>query len=76
MNYRHACSIALGDEVIITGGVLTSNTVSRYNKDGWLADLPELKVGRYAHGCTKYSSGGEQVRLTLCMMTCININKS
>ena len=65
-DYRDACSISLDDEVIITGGQYTLKTVSRYNKEGWLSpDLPELKEGREVHGCTKYSSGGEQVRLTI-----------
>ena len=63
--YRFACSISLTDAVIITGGRYTMNIVSRYSKDGWVEDLPRLKVGRNNHGCTQYSSGGEQVRMTI-----------
>ena len=63
--YRQACSISLTDAVIITGGVYTKNIVSRYSKDGWVEDLPSLKVGRNSHGCSQFSSGGEQVRLTI-----------
>ena len=64
--YRFACSISLTDAVIITGGSDTRNIVSRYDKDGWVEDLPSrLKVGRGGHGCSQYSSGGEQVRLTM-----------
>ena len=63
--YRAACSISLTDAVIITGGSSTLNIVSRYSRDGWVEDLPSLKVGRYGHGCSQYLSGGEQVRLTM-----------
>ena len=48
--------------------------MSRYNKEGWLEDLPSLKVGRSeGHGCTQYSSGGGQVRLTINMISQIDI---
>ena len=60
--YRLACSISLSDAVIITGGSKTLNIVSRYDKDGWVEDLPRLKVGRVGHGCSHFSSEGEQVR--------------
>ena len=36
--------------------------MSRYDRDGWVEDLPRLKVGRSEHGCSQFSSGGEQVR--------------
>ena len=62
--YRYACSIPLGDEVVLTGGVYTMRTVSRYDKDGWAEDMPSLNQGRWGHGCTAFMSGGEQVRLT------------
>ena len=61
--YSRACSIPLGDEVILTGGWHTMTTVSRYDKDGWVEDMPSLKRGRHSHGCTAFVSGGEQVRL-------------
>ena len=63
--YRDACSISLPDSVIITGGYDTRNIVSRYSRDGWVEDLPSLRVARYGHGCSQYLSGGEQVRLTM-----------
>ena len=65
--YRLACSIPLGDEVVLTGGqwtVVFLTTVSRYDKDGWAEDMPSLNQGRWGHGCTAFMSGGEQVRLT------------
>merc|ERR1711860_184909 len=60
-----ACSISLGDEVIISGGQSSWNTVSRYDRDGWVEYLPSLKVGRSSHGCTQYSSRDEQVLLVI-----------
>ena len=62
--YRQACSISLGDHVVITGGDYTWKTVSKYNKDGWVSDMPILNQGRRSHGCTSFLSGGQQVRLT------------
>ena len=62
--YRYACSITLGDHVVITGGALTLTTVSRYEESGWVSDMPRLNKGRHGHGCTAFMSGGEQVRLT------------
>ena len=61
--YRRACSIPLGDHVVITGGADTLTTVSKYNDDGWESDMPSLNQGRSSHGCTSFTSGGEQVTL-------------
>jgi len=58
-----ACSIPLGDEVVLTGGWNTLTTVSLYNRGGWVRDMPSLNTGRKLHGCTSYSTGGEQVLL-------------
>ena len=63
---RHACSIPLGDEVVLTGGWDTLTRVSLYNTGGWVRDLSSLNTGRWSHGCTSYSTGGEQVRLAIC----------
>ena len=51
------------DSVIITGGLDTmSTTVSRYGVLGWVEDLPDLVVGRGAHGCGSFfRSDGTQV---------------
>ena len=62
---RQACSIPLDDEVVLTGGVETLTTVSLYTTTGWVRDMPIMKTGRYNHGCTSYSTGGEQVRLAI-----------
>ena len=61
--YRLACSIPLGDKVVLTGGAYTMKTVSRYDKDGWVGDMPSLNQGRHSHGCTAFVSGGEQVTI-------------
>ena len=62
--YRYACSISLGDHVVITGGYAALTTVSRYEESGFVSDMPRLNKGRKAHGCTSFLSGGQQVRLT------------
>merc|ERR1712098_423880 len=36
---------------ILTGGLDTRTTVSRYSTSGWMEDLPELNDGRWYHGC-------------------------
>ena len=74
--YRGACSIPQGDQIILTGGGETRKTVSRYDKDGWMRDMPSLNQGRYGHGCTTYMIGREEVRLTLLIMSHMNINVS
>ena len=52
----HACSIPdkTTDTIIITGGINTTNTVTRYDGLGFLEDLPSLTDGRYDHGCGAY----------------------
>jgi len=56
----HACAIQEGDRVIITGGH-SVRTVSVYNENGWVEDLPNLKEGRRGHACTSFISGGEKL---------------
>ena len=52
------------DSVIVTGGLDTMQTVSRYGTTGFVEDLPSLVVGRRYHGCGSYlrDSDGSQVR--------------
>ena len=48
--------------MIITGGMYTLRTVSRYGTDGYMEDLPSLNQGRYGHGCGVYiDDSGEKV---------------
>lgn len=56
-----ACSIQLGDSVIITGRQLTSTVVSRYNLKGHVEDLPSLSQGRWSHGCGSYPDGEDMI---------------
>ena len=62
--FSHACSIQEDDRVIITGGHSTM-TVSVYDENGWIEDLPSLKEGRRVHACTSFASGGHKVQLYL-----------
>ena len=55
---RSACAIEFSDTLILTGGEETRSKVSVYNmandNPGYVADLPELQVGREDHGCGYY----------------------
>jgi len=52
-----SCAIKLDDYLIITGGGYpTVATVSKYDKNGWIMDLPKLNTGRYLHACGHYYS--------------------
>ena len=50
------------DTVVVTGGVKTKPTVSRYSTDGWVKDLAPLTKGRWEHACASFTSGGRRVR--------------
>ena len=58
---RSACAIEFSDTLILTGGEETRSKVSVYNmandNPGYVADLPELQVGREDHGCGYYIDG-------------------
>merc|ERR1719312_1312604 len=59
-----ACAITDHTTVIMTGGVFTQHTVSRYGTTGHIEDLPSLNQGRESHGCGAYADdSGEQVFL-------------
>merc|ERR1719186_1830473 len=51
-----ACAIPdlVTDSVIITGGEDSVSVVSRYDRMGWVEDLPHLIEGRDHHGCGSY----------------------
>ena len=61
--YRSACAIPEEASLVITGGVDTLRTVSRYSITGYMEDLAELNVGRYGHGCSSYYKDGAQVSI-------------
>ena len=55
----------MGTYVLLTGGAYTTTltTVSQYNQDGWVRDLPDLLQGRFWHGCSYFTNNeGSQVR--------------
>ena len=54
--YSEACAIKLNDYFIVTGGHPSAKTVSKYNKNGWMMDLPELNTRRRLHACGHYYS--------------------
>ena len=71
--YRSACAIAdpAGTSVVLTGGSYfisghgvpgtPGKTVSRYDRSGWMEDLPNMTVGRFRHGCAGFMKDGEMV---------------
>jgi len=63
---QYACAMPdlLSSSVIITGGINTKSTVTRYNMLGFVEDLPQLLEGRSSHGCSSYlREDGTQVFL-------------
>ena len=58
MYFSGACAIELEDNIILTGRVIDmyeNTTVSIYDKDGWIRDLPNLQMARRDHGCGYYN---------------------
>ena len=47
--------------VILTGGANTMSKVTVYNDEGFVADWPELKTGRFDHGCGHYINTDNKV---------------
>ena len=61
--FSEGCGIPDGDSIILTGGARTENRASRYTVNGWLENLPDLKIGRTNHGCASYTAeDGSKVR--------------
>ena len=61
--FSQSCLIDEGETFVLTGGVGSESTVSRYNINGWVEDLDDLITGRRYHGCTQYSNTlGDRVR--------------
>ena len=50
--------------MVIVGGRYTPKTVSVYNMDGWVRDLPNLNQGRTNLACGHYlDDNGDQVSI-------------
>jgi len=58
---RMACSIQFPDQVVVTGGIYTTNRVMVYGAENFISYLPELLVGRYDHGCTSFYNEDEEL---------------
>ena len=60
---RHACSISLEAEVVVTGGwyAATRSLATRYTGTGYTGSLPNLGQGRYQHGCGHYVDNHNQI---------------
>lgn len=58
-----SCGIALDDYVIITGGRTSYDRVLAIDKDGYDTYLPDLNIGRAAHGCGHYKNDYDQTIL-------------
>ena len=54
LHSSRACSVNLGETVLLTGGFKSAGRVSLYSQSGFLRDLPQLGEGRSYHGCTFY----------------------
>jgi len=61
-NSTEGCSIDMGDQVIITGGLwMGGGRVTVYNSLGFVADWPSLKIGRFQHGCGHFVNKDNKV---------------
>ena len=65
-----SCPIYLAATVILSGGKGAELKVAQYSDQGWLGDLPDLNVGRYAHACSSYSDTKTGVQVTGCSTLC------
>ena len=59
--YSNACSIDLGQSVVITGGYKNGRKVTEYNEDGKTRELPELIRSRDQHGCASYMDEDDNI---------------
>ena len=65
--FRLSCAIYQPDTdtVLVTGGRdPTMTSVLQYSNTGPTnKPYPDLKIGRYNHGCTSFTSGSKSVRI-------------
>jgi len=65
---EEACSITDTSSVVITGGWQRGQVsrVTRYDRNGWMEDLPSLLTARYHHGCALYTTDtGDKVYVVM-----------
>merc|ERR1719233_2431350 len=60
----YACGITEpgSDYIILTGGFGPLDAVAKYSVQGFVGNLPSLKIGRYCHGCGVFDNiSGQKV---------------
>ena len=55
-----SCAINEGYTVVITGGWGADFKVVRYNRAGWVEDLPDLLTDNVYHACGQYTNSNRQ----------------
>ena len=69
-NHHEACAIYLAATVVLSGGkgaeLEAQAKVVQYSDQGWLRDLPDLNIDRFAHACSSYSDANTGVQVTDC----------
>ena len=61
---RYGCAITdlVSDSVVMTGGGVGESFVTRYDREGFVEELPQMLVARQDHGCGSFlRSDGTQV---------------
>ena len=60
---RSACSVQEeeNDAILVIGGNFTEKIVSKYNRNGWVEDLPSINDGRRSHSCSNFVRNSERV---------------
>ena len=61
-----SCAIYLAATVVLSGGGSAKRKVVQYSDQGWLRDLPDLNIDRFAHACSSYSDTRTGVQVTGC----------
>ena len=71
---RLSCAVTDDDTktVILTGGTDLDSwkSAARYNRDGYIEDLPKLNFGRRSHACGSYLRNNERVKNEINKMYC------
>ena len=66
--FRGTCAINDGTSVILTGGQYTQSDVFRYDKDGFVENLPSLNISPLRRGiaCASYiNTDNKRVKISL-----------
>jgi len=63
---RGACGINMKEYIVFTGGYMDKGnthvkTVSMYDMNGWVENLPDLNTARSSHGCGFYYSDKDEL---------------